>query len=105
MPLIKDSVKKSSVVMTDEFVIYQNLTSSGYEHQTVNHGSKQYVEGIKHTNTIEGFWSQLKRSVNGTYHAVSRSIYRLTLMNLLIITIRGSLRVLYFWDWLRSFFK
>jgi hypothetical protein len=59
------------MLMTDEFVIYQNLTSSGYEHQTVNHGSKQYVEGIKHTNTIEGFWSQLKRSVNGTYHVVS----------------------------------
>ena len=71
MPLIKDSVKKGSMIMTDEFVIYQSLTSSGYEHQTVNHGSKQYVEGIKHTNTIEGFWSQLKRSVDGTYHAVS----------------------------------
>ena len=71
MPLIKDNVKKGSVVMTDEFVVYQSLTSSGYEHGTVNHGSKQYVEGIKHTNTIEGFWSQLKRSVNGTYHAVS----------------------------------
>ncbi len=71
MPLIKDNVKKGSMIMTDEFVIYQSLTSSGYEHQTVNHGSKQYVEGIKHTNTIEGFWSQLKRSVNGTYHAVS----------------------------------
>ena len=71
MPLIKDNVKKGSMIMTDEFVIYQSLTSSGYEHQTVNHGSRQYVEGIKHTNTIEGFWSQLKRSVNGTYHAVS----------------------------------
>jgi transposase-like protein len=71
MPLIKDNVKEGSMIMTDEFVIYQSLTSSGYEHQTVNHGSKQYVEGIKHTNTIEGFWSQLKRSVNGTYHAVS----------------------------------
>ena len=71
MPLIKDNVKKGSMIMTDEFVIYQSLTNSGYEHQTVNHVPKQYVEGIKHTNTIEGFWSQLKRSVNGTYHAVS----------------------------------
>lgn len=71
MPLIKGNVKKGSVIMTDEFVVYQSLTSSGYEHKTVNHGSKEYVNGVKHTNTIEGFWSQLKRSVNGTYHAVS----------------------------------
>lgn len=31
----------------------------------------QYVVGNVHTNTIEGFWSQLKRSINGTYHSVA----------------------------------
>lgn len=71
MPLIKDNVKQGSVVMTDEYNIYNSVPKAGYKHHTVNHGAKQYVEGINHTNTIEGFWSQLKRSVDGTYYAVS----------------------------------
>jgi hypothetical protein len=33
---------------------------------------KEYVRGTVHTNSIEGFWSQLKRSINGTFHSVSR---------------------------------
>lgn len=71
MPLIKANVQAGSTLMTDEYKSYDKVQNLGYDHQTVNHGSKKYVEGIKHTNTIEGFWSQLKRSVNGTYHAVS----------------------------------
>jgi hypothetical protein len=43
----------------------------GYKHKTVDHGRKEYVRGKVHTNTIEGFWSQLKRSIDGTYHSVS----------------------------------
>ena len=43
----------------------------GYNHQTVDHGRKQFVKGNTHTNNLEGFWSQLKRSINGTYHFVS----------------------------------
>jgi transposase-like protein len=38
----------------------------------VNHGSGEYVRARIHTNTIEGFWSQVKRSLDGTYHHVSR---------------------------------
>jgi transposase-like protein len=71
MPLIKDNVRKGSMIMTDEFVVYKSVPKAGYSHHTVNHGAKEYVNGTKHTNTIEGFWSQLKRSVDGTYHAVS----------------------------------
>lgn len=43
----------------------------GYSHTTVDHGKGEYVNGDAHTNNLEGFWSQLKRSVNGTYHFVS----------------------------------
>ncbi|MGA2017220.1 MAG: transposase, partial [Opitutaceae bacterium] len=37
-----------------------------------NHSADEWVAGIAHTNSIEGFWSQLKRSINGTFHHVSK---------------------------------
>ncbi len=42
-----------------------------YEHHRINHSAKIYVMGHVHTNTIEGFWSQLKRGIGGVYHSVS----------------------------------
>ncbi len=71
MPLIDKNVKKFTKVVTDEYAIYNRLSIKGFMHDWVNHSAGQYVDGDLHTNTIEGFWSQLKRSVNGTYHAVS----------------------------------
>ena len=38
----------------------------------MNHGNEEYVRGNVHTNTVEGFFSILKRGVNGVYHHVSR---------------------------------
>ncbi len=70
-PLIRKNVKIGSRLMTDEYMAYDLMKKEGYKHLRVNHGAKQYVKGVAHTNTIEGFWSQLKRSVNGTYHCVS----------------------------------
>jgi hypothetical protein len=40
------------------------------DHATVNHGAGEYVRGDAHTNTIEGYFSILKRGLIGTYHAV-----------------------------------
>ena len=37
-----------------------------------NHSIHEYVNKDSYTNTIEGFWSQLKRSIHGTYHMVSQ---------------------------------
>ena len=71
MPLISRFVKLGTSVFTDEYGIYNRVEKSGYTHERVNHGRKEYVRGNAHTNSIEGFWSQLKRSINGTYHAVS----------------------------------
>jgi transposase-like protein/ribosomal protein L37AE/L43A len=68
-PLIRRNVRIGSQLLTDEFKVYQGM--DGYKHKTVNHNAHQYVKGYVHTNSIEGFWSQLKRSINGTYHAVS----------------------------------
>jgi transposase-like protein len=55
---------------TDESRIYA-WTNGEYDHKHVNHSRKQYADGRVHTNTIEGFWSQMKRSIDGTYHCVS----------------------------------
>ncbi|MFT4967344.1 MAG: transposase [Candidatus Deianiraeaceae bacterium] len=68
---IRTNVSISSDVQTDEYKSYNNLAKLGYTHSRVNHGVKQYVQGNNYTNTIEGFWSQLKRSIHGTYHFVS----------------------------------
>lgn len=71
LPLIEANVKQGARVITDEYPVYQKITLYGFRHRTINHRSGEYVRGSIHTNTIEGFWSQLKRSINGTYHAVS----------------------------------
>lgn len=71
MPIIRQHINIGTEVMTDEYLVYRSLTKEGYAHKMVNHGSKEYVRDDTHVNTLEGFWSQLKRSINGTYHAVS----------------------------------
>lgn len=71
MPFIMENVEPGTQMMTDEYNVYSRMSLNGYKHDTVNHGSGEYVRGDVHTNTIEGFWSQLKRSINGTYHSVS----------------------------------
>lgn len=68
---IQRDVIEGTHVHTDEYGSYRKLKQLGYSHTTVNHSTLEYVRGAVHTNTIEGFWSQLKRSLDGTYHAVS----------------------------------
>ena len=43
----------------------------GYDHGRVHHTANIYVSGEAHTNTIEGFWSLVKRGISGVYHSVS----------------------------------
>ncbi len=69
---INRNVERGSTVYTDELAVYNYLQGFGYQHGVVNHGRKEYVRGCVHTNTIEGFWSQVKRSISGTHHSVSR---------------------------------
>ena len=59
-----------STIHTDESPIYTHVRKH-FAHAKVNHSLKEYVRGEVHTNSIEGFWGQLKRSIDGTYHAVS----------------------------------
>jgi len=64
-------VKEGATLYTDEYSSYKALKRI-YDHQFVKHSSKQYVNGRIHTNTIEGFWSLLKRGIFGIYHFTSK---------------------------------
>jgi transposase-like protein len=68
--MIKQFVAIGTSLMTDEWRAYNGL-SNAYNHSVVSHGSGQYVNGIAHTNTLEGFWSLLKRGIIGQYHYVT----------------------------------
>ena len=56
----------SSLLVTDQFPGYNRMRQY-IKHVTVDH-SKQYVDGMVHTNTIEGFWALLKRAWYGSHH-------------------------------------
>jgi len=71
MPHVRKKVLPESTVYTDEFTVYDRLNRSGYRHSRVHHAEEVYVAGDVHTNTIEGFWSLVKRGIGGVYHSVS----------------------------------
>ncbi len=80
---IYNNIEEGSILMTYEHKAYQSISNS-YNHKIVNHSAGEYVkEGFTnkrgkkrkafkiHTNTIEGFWSHLKRCIFGVYHWAS----------------------------------
>ncbi len=72
---VRQTVSRSvDLVATDEHSGYRLLDEIDprMRHEIVRHSSGEYVRGIVHTNTIEGFWSLLKRGIIGTYHNVSK---------------------------------
>jgi len=60
--------EKVSLIATDDYPGYSKLK----KHGTVRHSVGQYVNGAVHTQTIDGFWSLLKRGIMGSFHKVSR---------------------------------
>jgi len=68
---ILKTVKRTATLFTDEWCGY-NLVGKLYKHYIVDHSKKQYVNENAYTNTIEGFWTGVKRSIMGIYHSVSR---------------------------------
>jgi len=79
LELAKEFILPESTVYTDEYAAYNNLDKAtkdgkplGYNHRRIHHASKIYVVGDIHTNTVEGFWSLIKRGIGGVYHAVSQ---------------------------------
>ena len=68
---IINNIKQTANIYTDEWLGYKGI-SRIYDHNVVKHNQGQYVYGRIHTNTIEGFWSLLKRGIVGIYHFTSR---------------------------------
>lgn len=70
--MVVDNVSPVARVITDEHLGYSRLKELGFMHDTINHSSQVYVVGDVHTNTIENFWSTLKRGIYGIYHFTSK---------------------------------
>lgn len=67
---VSDFVEDGSIMVSDEAIGYKGLKKN-FKHVKVNHGKEEYVRGAAHTNTIEGFWSLLKRQIVGIHHNVT----------------------------------
>jgi len=78
--IAQERILPSSTVFTDEWTGYEGLDKVGYRHKRINHSAGVYVMGECHTNSIDGFWSLIKRGIGGVYHAVSRK-YLQTYLN------------------------
>jgi len=80
LPMIREHVAPNTIIHTDEWRGYEGIKQiqtkdhepANYRHRTINHSSRVYVRGDVHTNTVEGFWSLLKRGIGGVYHSVSQ---------------------------------
>ncbi|MGH9682009.1 MAG: IS1595 family transposase [Candidatus Acidiferrales bacterium] len=78
--LVREYVLPETTIFTDELNAYHGIGTMrtkdggpmGYVHHRINHSSKVYVVGNVHTNTVEGFWSLIKRGIGGVYHSVSQ---------------------------------
>ncbi|MBX3114441.1 MAG: IS1595 family transposase [Fimbriimonadaceae bacterium] len=70
--IITTNVEPGTVVYTDEYPAYKALPTHGYDHYSIPHWRKIYVDGAVHTNTIEGFWSLFKGGLKGVYKHCGR---------------------------------
>jgi transposase-like protein len=72
---IVTQASRKSYLMTDEAAVYERIGREFAGHGTVNHSADEYVRtgGFHHTNTVESFFSLLKRAVYGQFHHVSEA--------------------------------
>lgn len=68
---IHENVEVGSTLHTDEATGFQHIGGIFYNHETVNHGAKEYVRGSVNTNGIESVWAVMKRGMHGVYHHAS----------------------------------
>ena len=76
LPIVKANVASGTHVMTDEAGQYAHLSQFFTEHDFTSHGKGEYVRGVVHTNTVEGFYSVFKRGMKGIYQHCSEKHLR-----------------------------
>lgn len=69
IPHIREHVDTGAIIMTDQLNAYNVLPQIGYEHHRILH-NKEYVHGVIHTNSVEGFWSIMKLGIKAVYRHV-----------------------------------
>jgi transposase-like protein len=69
--VLNANVDPEAALMTDTSTVYPGPGKAFASHETVDHSADEYVRGDVYTNTAEGHFSQLKRSIDGTHHHVS----------------------------------
>jgi len=74
-PILHDNIDRATHLMTDDATVYPPLGKGFSGHSTVNHSAEEYVRlaGFAHTNTVENYFSILKRGIIGVYHHVSET--------------------------------
>ena len=68
---VRANVNPSSLLITDDWQAYKPLRRDFLGHRVINHSAGLYVDGSTHTNTIEGFFGNLKTGMRGVYKKVS----------------------------------
>ncbi|MGB0872881.1 MAG: IS1595 family transposase [Solirubrobacterales bacterium] len=68
---IGDGIDPDAAIFTDQYRAYMKIAAEYGSHDRVNHKQREYVRGNVHTNTVEGFFGNLKNSLQGTHHGVS----------------------------------
>lgn len=68
--VLRSQVAKEANLVTDEASMYTLVGRGFASHEVIRHGAKEYARGTVHTNTIEGYFSILKRGLVGTFHHV-----------------------------------
>ena len=72
-PVLFTQIDRASTLMTDEAGQYFHPGKEFDKHVVVNHSINEYVRGDAHTNTVEGYFSLLKRGITGSFHHVSEA--------------------------------
>ncbi len=75
-PVLVQQISRKSSLMTDDAGQYRHMGEEFFRHEVVNHGINEYVRGNAHTNTIEGYFSILKRGIVGTHHVSAEHLKR-----------------------------
>jgi transposase len=68
---VSKHIDPKATVYTDEWAGYRNLHSTHPDHHTIRHTDRVYASGAVHTQTVEGFFGNVKNGIAGNYHGVS----------------------------------